>query len=63
MRWKARAKEKFGDEGRWRELTVNQPMNRLATVDEVAAMVVFLCSDWSGYTSGTVVTIDAGARS
>jgi NAD(P)-dependent dehydrogenase (short-subunit alcohol dehydrogenase family) len=61
VRWKARAKEKFGDENRWREMTTGFPMKRLATVDEVASMLVFLCSDRSGYTSGTVITIDAGA--
>jgi 3-oxoacyl-[acyl-carrier protein] reductase len=61
VRWKARAKNEFGDENRWRELTTGFPMKRLATVDEVASMIVFLCSDRSGYTSGSVVTIDGGA--
>jgi NAD(P)-dependent dehydrogenase (short-subunit alcohol dehydrogenase family) len=61
VRWKARAKNELGDENRWRELTSGFPMKRLATVDEVASMIVFLCSDRSGYTSGSVVTIDGGA--
>jgi len=42
-------------------MTSGFPMKRLATVDEVASMIVFLCSDRSGYTSGSVVTIDGGA--
>ncbi len=61
VRWKARAKNELGDENRWRELTTGFPMKRLATVDEVASMIVFLCSDRSGYTSGSVITIDGGA--
>lgn len=63
VRWKARAKNELGDENRWRELTTDFPMKRLATVDEVASMIVFLCSDRSGYTSGSVITIDGGASS
>ena len=31
------------------------------TVDEVANMIVFLCSDLSSYTTGTVITVDGGA--
>ena len=63
VRWKARAKNELGDENRWRELTTDFPMKRLATIDEVASMIVFLCSDRSGYTSGSVITIDGGASS
>jgi NAD(P)-dependent dehydrogenase (short-subunit alcohol dehydrogenase family) len=36
------------------------PFGRLATPDEIAASVVFLSSDCSSYTSGTIVTIDGG---
>jgi NAD(P)-dependent dehydrogenase (short-subunit alcohol dehydrogenase family) len=61
VRWKARAKKELGDENRWRELTTGFPFGRLGTVDEVTSMIVFLCSDRSGYTTGTVVTIDGGA--
>jgi NAD(P)-dependent dehydrogenase (short-subunit alcohol dehydrogenase family) len=60
VRWKARAREQLGDENRWRELTTVYPLGRLGTVDEVANTVVFLASERSSYTSGTVVTIDAG---
>lgn len=59
-RWKARAHERFGDESRWRELTVDFPQGRLATVDEVAAAAAFLCSPRSSYTNATIVTVDGG---
>jgi NAD(P)-dependent dehydrogenase (short-subunit alcohol dehydrogenase family) len=60
VRWRARAKEQLGDPERWRELTSHFPGGRLATVDEVAATAVFLCSPRSGYTNATVVTVDGG---
>ena len=60
VRWKARAKSELGDESRWRELTAVFPFGRLATVDEVAHTVVFLCSERSSYTSAAIVTIDGG---
>jgi 3-oxoacyl-[acyl-carrier protein] reductase len=61
VRWRARAEKELGNAERWRELTTGFPFGRLATVDEVSNMIVFLCSDLSSYTTGTVVTIDGGA--
>jgi NAD(P)-dependent dehydrogenase (short-subunit alcohol dehydrogenase family) len=55
-----RAKAMFGDEERYAELLKRNPFGRPATVDEIAASVVFLASDLSSYTSGTIVTIDGG---
>jgi NAD(P)-dependent dehydrogenase (short-subunit alcohol dehydrogenase family) len=49
-----------GDESKWRDSFAKMPFGRPATVDEVAATAVFLASDLSGYTSGTIVTIDGG---
>lgn len=60
VRWKARAATELGDENRWRELTTVFPFGRLGTVSEVANTVAFLCSDCSGYTTGTVITVDGG---
>jgi 3-oxoacyl-[acyl-carrier protein] reductase len=51
---------KAGDESRWRDSFKNMPFGRPATVDEIAAVVVFLASDLSSYTSGTIVSIDGG---
>lgn len=59
-RWRARAEKAFGDPERWRELTTGFPFGRLGSVDEVCSMIVFLCSERSGYTTGTIVTIDGG---
>jgi 3-oxoacyl-[acyl-carrier protein] reductase len=57
---KKRAARLYGDESRWKESFAKMPYGRPATCDEVAATVVFLASDLSSYTSGTIVTIDGG---
>ncbi len=63
VRWKARAQAAFGDESRWRELTAGFPCGRLARVDEVADVAVFLASERASYVSGTMISIDGGAGS
>ncbi len=55
-----RAATQYGDENRWRESFAKMPYGRPASTDEIAATVVFLASDLSSYTSGTIVTIDGG---
>lgn len=55
-----RALSMLGDEERYTELLKKNPFGRPASVDEIAATVVFLASDLSSYTSGTIVTIDGG---
>ena len=37
-----------------------QPMGRLATADEIAALVVYLASEESAFTTGTTQIIDGG---
>jgi len=58
---RGRAKSLLGDEERWRDLLKDLPFGRAATPDEIAAMVAFLASDLSAYTTGTIVTIDGGS--
>jgi len=58
-----RAQEKFGDAARWPELFSNVPGGRVGKPEEIAAMVAFLVSPRSSYTSGAVITLDAGVSS
>lgn len=58
-----RALEKFGDAARWPELFANVPGGRVGKPEEIAAMVAFLVSPHSSYTSGAVITLDAGVSS
>jgi 3-oxoacyl-[acyl-carrier protein] reductase len=60
MLGRKRAAKLHGDESRWKESFAKMPHGRPASVNEVAAMVVFLASDLCSYVSGTVVTIDGG---
>ena len=57
---RAEAQEKFGDPDRWRELTSSMPFGRAASPAEIGNAVAFLASPVSGYTTGTVLTIDGG---
>ena len=58
---KVRARDQLGDEARWPELMKPLPMGRAGKPEEIGAMVAFLASDLSAYTTGTIVTIDGGA--
>jgi len=55
-----RAQDRTGDPETWRELTKSMPFGRAAKPEEIATMIAFLASERSGYTSGSVVTIDGG---
>jgi NAD(P)-dependent dehydrogenase (short-subunit alcohol dehydrogenase family) len=57
---RAEAQQKFGDPERWRDLTASMPFGRAATPREIGQAVAFLASPVSGYTTGTVLTIDGG---
>jgi NAD(P)-dependent dehydrogenase (short-subunit alcohol dehydrogenase family) len=54
------AMKTLGDPERWRELTKGMPFGRPAKPEEIGYAVAFLASERSGYTSGTVLTINGG---
>ena len=43
-----------------REFVARQPMGRLGTADEIAALALYLACDESRYMTGTYITIDGG---
>jgi 3-oxoacyl-[acyl-carrier protein] reductase len=57
---KKKAKDRTGSEDNWKDLLKPLPFGRGASPDEIGAAIAFLVSPHSGYTSGSVVTIDAG---
>ncbi len=61
MLLRARAARELGDEARWQEYHRAMPFGRPAKPDEIASAAAFLASPRSGYTNGTILTID-GAR-
>ena len=57
---KKKAIERTGSADNWRDVLKSLPFGRGAIPDEIGATIAFLASSQSGYTSGSVVTIDAG---
>jgi len=60
MMARTRAQEQFGDAERWRDMYKANPFGRAGTPAEIANTVAFFASPMSGYTSGTILTIDGG---
>ncbi|MFN8555044.1 MAG: 2,4-dienoyl-CoA reductase [Candidatus Obscuribacterales bacterium] len=51
----------FDNEQARKVIEKNVPLGRLATVDEIADLALFLCSSKAGYITGDVMTADGGA--
>jgi 2-keto-3-deoxy-L-fuconate dehydrogenase len=50
-----------GDEAaNWQSFVERQPMGRLGTPEEIAALALYLASDESAFTTGTVHVVDGG---
>jgi NAD(P)-dependent dehydrogenase (short-subunit alcohol dehydrogenase family) len=60
---KKRAQQWLGSEDRYKELEERYPLKRPAHVHEITDLIVFLASYRSGYTSGTIFTVDGGIAS
>ena len=57
---KKKAQDRTGNAENWKDLLKPLPFGRGATAEEIGATIAFLASEHSNYTSGSVVTIDAG---
>lgn len=57
------AENRLGDPARYTELLENYPLKRPAKIHEITDLFLFLASFRSGYTSGTVITVDGGIAS
>jgi NAD(P)-dependent dehydrogenase (short-subunit alcohol dehydrogenase family) len=57
---RTKAQRELGDAARWREFLKDKPLNRAATPEEVANVVLFLASDRASWVSGAVVPVDGG---
>jgi NAD(P)-dependent dehydrogenase (short-subunit alcohol dehydrogenase family) len=60
---KRRSQTLYGDAARYKELEARYPLQRPAHVREVTDLIAFLASPRSGYTTGTIFTVDGGITS
>ena len=60
---KKRAASQLGDENKYKELEATYPLGRPAHKHEISDLIAFLASFRSGYTSGTIFTVDGGIAS
>jgi NAD(P)-dependent dehydrogenase (short-subunit alcohol dehydrogenase family) len=57
--WTPRVSVALGDDGRTRN-EANTPLGRVAQPADIAAALLFLCSDLAGYVSGQTLVVDGG---
>jgi NAD(P)-dependent dehydrogenase (short-subunit alcohol dehydrogenase family) len=58
--WRRRVAQSPDPEAALRDMIARQPMGRVGTAEEIAALAAYLVSDEAAYTTGTAVFIDGG---
>jgi NAD(P)-dependent dehydrogenase (short-subunit alcohol dehydrogenase family) len=58
--WRRRVADSPDPEAALRDMIARQPMGRVGTAEEIAALAAYLVSDEAAYTTGTAVFIDGG---
>lgn len=53
--------EIFGDAARRKSIERTIPLGRVASADDVARPIIFLCSDWARHITGEVLNINGGS--
>lgn len=51
----------FADPERLAGITRTIPMGRVATADDIACPIVFLCSDWARHITGEILNVNGGS--
>lgn len=54
-------REALGDSAQRAEIARTIPVGRVATPEEIAAPIAFLCSDWARHISGEVLSVNGGS--
>lgn len=54
-------KSVFADHDRLDALNKTIPLGRVATADEIACPIVFLCSDWARHITGEILNVNGGS--
>lgn len=54
-------KDALGDEAQKSSIARGIPIGRIATPDDIARPIVFLCSDWAAHITGEVLNVNGGS--
>jgi 3-oxoacyl-[acyl-carrier protein] reductase len=53
--------EALGDPAQRRQITQSIPVRKIAAPEDIAAPVVFLCSDWARHITGEILNVNGGS--
>jgi 3-oxoacyl-[acyl-carrier protein] reductase len=53
--------EVFADSARMTSILSTIPLGKVATADEIACPIVFLCTDWAQHITGEVLNVNGGS--